>query len=41
MHAPLKNHYDVALRRDGERWVVEHLRISNAWYDGDPAAIFT
>ena len=40
-HALLKNHYDLTLRREGERWVVERMRIENAWYDGDPAAIFT
>jgi hypothetical protein len=38
--ALLKNPYDVDLVRDGERWVVRHLRIDNAWFTGDPATIF-
>ncbi|MCG5216037.1 nuclear transport factor 2 family protein [Streptosporangium sp. KLBMP 9127] len=38
--ALLKNPYDVDLIRDGERWVLRHIRIDNAWYTGDPAAIF-
>lgn len=38
--ALLKNPYDVDLVRDGERWVIRHLRIDNAWYTGDPTAIF-
>lgn len=39
--ALLKNPYDVDLVRDGERWVISRLRIDNAWFTGDPAAIFT
>jgi hypothetical protein len=38
--ALLKNLYDVDLVRDGERWVIGRLRIDNAWYTGDPSAIF-
>lgn len=38
--ALLKNPYDVELVRDGERWVVRHMRIDNAWYTGDPVAVF-
>ncbi|CAG6396485.1 nuclear transport factor 2 family protein [Streptomyces cocklensis] len=38
--ALLKNPYDVDLVRDGDRWVIRRLRIDNAWYTGDPAAIF-
>ncbi|MGN9837321.1 nuclear transport factor 2 family protein [Nonomuraea sp. H19] len=38
--ALLKNPYDVDLVRDGERWVIRRLRIDNAWYTGDPTAIF-
>ncbi|MEV0233694.1 nuclear transport factor 2 family protein [Nonomuraea sp. NPDC050786] len=38
--ALLKNPYDVDLIRDGERWVIRRLRIDNAWYTGDPTAIF-
>jgi hypothetical protein len=39
--ALLKNPYDVDLVRDGERWVIHRMRIDNAWFTGDPAAIFT
>ncbi|WP_066941392.1 nuclear transport factor 2 family protein [Microtetraspora fusca] len=38
--ALLKNPYDVELVRDGRRWVVRRMRIDNAWYLGDPTAIF-
>ncbi|MBN6055683.1 nuclear transport factor 2 family protein [Nonomuraea sp. RK-328] len=38
--ALLKNPYDVELVRDGERWVVRRMTIDNAWYTGDPVAIF-
>jgi hypothetical protein len=38
--ALLKNPYDADLVRDGDRWVIRRLRIDNAWYTGDPAAIF-
>jgi hypothetical protein len=40
-HALLKNPYDVELVRDGHRWVIRHIQIDNAWFTGDPAAIFT
>lgn len=39
-HALLKNPYDVELVRDGERWVIRRLRIDNAWFTGEPTAIF-
>jgi hypothetical protein len=39
--ALLKNPYDVDLVRDGERWVIHRMRIDNAWFIGDPAAIFS
>lgn len=38
--ALLKNFYDVDLVRDGDRWVMRRVRIDNAWYTGDPKAIF-
>jgi hypothetical protein len=38
--ALLTNPYDVDLVRDGARWVIQRLRIDNAWYTGDPVAIF-
>jgi hypothetical protein len=40
VHALLKNIYDVALVRDGSRWVVHTMRIENVWYTGTPTAIF-
>lgn len=40
VHALLKNLYDVDLVRDGTRWVMRRIRIDNAWYTGDPEAIF-
>ncbi|MFG3101638.1 nuclear transport factor 2 family protein [Streptomyces sp. NPDC048182] len=39
--ALLKNPYDVDLVRAGHRWVIRRLRIDNAWYAGDPAAVFS
>jgi hypothetical protein len=36
----LKNFYWLKLRRAGERWVIEHMRIENAWYRGDPSVLF-
>lgn len=41
MRALLKNPYDVALIRDGHRRLIRRLRIDNAWFTGDPAAIFS
>ncbi|MDA2803425.1 nuclear transport factor 2 family protein [Nocardiopsis suaedae] len=38
--ALLKNHYEVDLVRDGDRWTVRRMRIENAWFTGAPAAIF-
>ena len=40
-HALLKNRYDVDLVRDGDRWVMRRVVIKNAWYTGDPGAIFS
>ncbi|MEV0714129.1 nuclear transport factor 2 family protein [Asanoa sp. NPDC050611] len=39
-YALLKNRYDVALVRDGARWLMSRVRIENVWYFGEPAAIF-
>ena len=36
----LKNFYWLKLRRAGERWVIERMRIQNAWYRGDPGVLF-
>lgn len=40
VHALLKNHYTVDLVRDAGRWLIRRLRIENAWFTGDPVAIF-
>lgn len=40
VRALLKNLYDVALTRDGNRWLITTMHIDNAWYTGDPVAIF-
>jgi len=40
-YALLKNRYDVDLVRDGDRWVMRRVVIENAWYTGDPGAIFS
>ena len=39
-YALLKNPYVVELVRDGRRWLIHRMRIENAWYRGDPVAIF-
>ncbi|MGW6449860.1 nuclear transport factor 2 family protein [Lentzea sp. NPDC055074] len=39
--ALLKNHYEVELTRHGEHWLIHRLRIENAWFTGDPVAIFS
>ncbi|MGP3967318.1 alpha/beta fold hydrolase [Streptomyces sp. 6N223] len=39
-HVLLKNHYVCEVVRDGSRWLLRRVRIENAWYTGDPRAIF-
>ncbi|GAA1956699.1 nuclear transport factor 2 family protein [Catenulispora subtropica] len=39
-YALLKNPYDVELVRDGDRWLIRRMRIDNAWFAGEPKAIF-
>jgi len=36
----LKNTYDLALVRDGERFVIEAMVIRNLWHEGDPEVLF-
>src|SRR5690348_10628597 len=36
----LKNFYWMTLRRAGEQWAIEHMRIQNAWHRGDPGVLF-
>lgn len=36
----LKNFYWLKLRRERGQWVIEHMRIQNAWYRGDPRVLF-
>lgn len=38
--ALLTNRYAVALRREGRRWVMAHVHITNVWHRGDPGVIF-
>lgn len=38
--ALLKNPYAVDLVRDGDRWLINRMRIDNSWFTGDPATIF-
>ncbi|WP_433890652.1 nuclear transport factor 2 family protein [Streptomyces sp. CA-111067] len=39
-YALLKNPYEVEAVRDGSRWVIRRMRITNTWFTGDPRAIF-
>ncbi|MFI0355306.1 nuclear transport factor 2 family protein [Actinomadura sp. 9N407] len=39
-HVLLTSRFTAALVRDGEGWVMRHIRIETAWYTGDPAAVF-
>jgi hypothetical protein len=39
-HLLLKNIYTVTARRDGTRWVIEHMVIHNVWFTGDPTVLF-
>ncbi|MEU8921999.1 nuclear transport factor 2 family protein [Kitasatospora sp. NPDC048545] len=39
-HALLKNPYTVDLVREGGRWLIRRMRIDNAWFTGDPKAVF-
>jgi hypothetical protein len=36
----LKNVYTANLTRVNDAWLIEHLRIDNAWMRGDPAVLF-
>ncbi|GAB2494245.1 hypothetical protein GCM10027084_04600 [Pseudoxanthomonas sangjuensis] len=39
-HLLLKNVYEVRLSQRQDLWRIEHLRIRNVWWDGDPAVLF-
>lgn len=39
-HLLLKNIYTVELSREGDRWVIDHMRISNVWLTGNPSVLF-
>ncbi len=39
-HLLLKNLYTAELSRQGDRWVIEALRIGNAWLTGEPSVLF-
>jgi hypothetical protein len=36
----LKNFYFVDLARAGSGWLIERMRIENAWWAGDPSVLF-
>lgn len=38
-HLLLKNRYSLELGRSGRRWVIEHMRIENIWFTGDPGVL--
>ncbi|QUW93863.1 nuclear transport factor 2 family protein [Streptomyces sp. V17-9] len=38
-HLLLKNVYDVALVRDGRRWLARRITVDNLWFTGDPQVI--
>jgi len=38
-YALLMNRYDAELERDGSRWRFKHVRIDNAWAQGDPGIL--
>lgn len=39
-HLLLKNIYEVRLSKAQELWRIEHLRIRNVWWNGDPTVLF-
>lgn len=39
-HLLLKNLYTAELSRQGDRWVIQALRIGNVWLTGDPSVLF-
>jgi FAD/FMN-containing dehydrogenase len=38
-HALMMSRYDVALRRGPDGWRIAHLKISLAWFEGDPLVL--
>jgi ketosteroid isomerase-like protein len=36
----LKNFCSVTLSRSGAEWLIEHMKIENAWFAGDPTVLF-
>jgi hypothetical protein len=38
-HALMMNRYEADVVRDGQRWLIRHLVIDNAWFDGDPSVL--
>ncbi|WP_266160616.1 nuclear transport factor 2 family protein [Dyella silvatica] len=39
-HLLLKNIYVVELSKQGDQWLIEHLKIDTVWLTGDPAVLF-
>lgn len=38
-HLLMTNRYDAELVRQGDVWVIQHLKVENAWISGDPAVL--
>lgn len=38
-HLLLKNVYTLELSRAGTGWVIDHMKIDNVWYTGDPTVL--
>jgi septum formation inhibitor-activating ATPase MinD len=38
-HYLMKNRYDIALVRQDDLWVIQHVIIDNVWRDGDPTVL--
>src|SRR5690606_13054249 len=39
-HLLLKNFYFVDLSRSEAGWLIDHMRIENAWWQGEPSVLF-
>jgi hypothetical protein len=39
-HLLLKNIYVTDLSKDGDRWVIDRMRIDTVWLTGDPSVLF-
>ena len=39
-HLLLKNIYILQLSKEGDRWVIDHMKIDNVWSTGDSSVLF-